>query len=51
MPIRITFVLDNQLSEKLRNIQAKKIRESKDSVSFSEIINAILKIGLENYKR
>ncbi len=39
MSKRITVVLDDELVKKLRNIQSKKIRKSKKSVSFSRVIN------------
>jgi len=39
MPKRITVVLDDELVKKLRNVQSKKIRKSKKSVSFSSVIN------------
>ena len=45
---RITITLDKNLESELRNIQAEKIQTSNKSVSFSEIINGILKEGLKN---
>ena len=45
---RITITLDKNLESELRNIQAEKIQTSNKSVSFSEIINHILKDGLKN---
>ncbi len=45
---RITITLDKNLEVELRNIQAEKIQVGRRSVSFSEIINNILKEGLKN---
>ena len=42
MGIRITIVLDEDLVKKLREKQAKLIKESIKSVSFSSVINQIL---------
>lgn len=36
---RVTIVLDDNVYEKLRKLQAKKIQESAASVSFSSVIN------------
>jgi hypothetical protein len=44
---RITIVLDDVLLKKLRLLQAKKIKESASSVSFSRIVNEILEKGLK----
>ncbi len=44
---RVTITLDNTLESKIRAIQAKKILETKKSVSFSSVINDFLKQGLE----
>jgi hypothetical protein len=43
---RVTIVLDDELIKKLHEIQAKQIKESTGSVSFSEVINETLKKGL-----
>lgn len=40
---RITIVLDDDILEKLRKIQADKIKKSSKSVSFSSVINDKLK--------
>ncbi len=45
---RITITLDKNLESELRNIQAEKIQTSNKSVSFSEIINSVIKNGLKN---
>jgi len=43
MSKRITIVLDDDNIKKLRTIQAKKIKESDKSVSFSRVINDVLR--------
>jgi len=45
---RITITLDKNLESELRNLQAEKIQTENKSVSFSEIINYVLKEGLKN---
>ncbi len=40
---RITVVLDNDLVKKLREKQAKQIKESVKSVSFSRVLNMTLR--------
>jgi len=47
MAKRITIVLDDNLLKKLRLLQAKRIKESASSVSFSSVINQILEKGLK----
>ncbi len=42
MAKRVTIMLDDDLVKKLHEIQAKQIKISKNSVSFSAIINEIL---------
>ncbi len=44
---RVTITLDLRLESKIRNLQAKKISESNKAISFSKIINEILKQGLK----
>jgi hypothetical protein len=43
MSKRVTIVLDDDLLKKLREKQAKLIKESVKSVSFSSVINQILR--------
>ena len=43
MSKRITIVLDDDNIKKLRTIQAKKIKESDKSVSFSRVMNDVLR--------
>ncbi len=46
---RVTITLDVKLDSKIRDIQAKKILETTKSVSFSEVIEEILREGLKAY--
>jgi len=39
MSKRITIILDDDLTSKLRKIQAEQIKKSEDSMSFSQVIN------------
>jgi hypothetical protein len=48
MTNRITIVLDEDVIQKLRNIQAKQIKDTSSSVSFSGIVNETLKKCLKN---
>lgn len=43
MKKRITIMLDDDVAEKLRTIQAKMIQTTSGSVSFSKVINETLK--------
>jgi predicted transcriptional regulator len=43
MAKRITIMLDDDLDKKLRLIQAKAIQSTSSSVSFSSIMNEILR--------
>ncbi|MCA9811363.1 MAG: hypothetical protein KC483_00680 [Nitrosarchaeum sp.] len=47
MAERITIMLDSEIAKKLRNLQAKKLKETSSSVSFSKIVNEILEKGLK----
>jgi hypothetical protein len=44
---RITIVLDDDLVKKLREKQAKLIKETTKSVSFSSVINETLRKGIK----
>ncbi len=44
---RITIVLDDDLVKKLREKQAKLIKESTKSVSFSRVVNDTLRKGIK----
>ena len=43
MAKRITIMLDDDLIKKLRELQAKQIKETTESVSFSAILNETLR--------
>lgn len=47
MAKRITVMIEDEVSKKLRQIQAKMIQTSAESVSYSKLINDILKTGLK----
>ena len=47
MPQRVTFVIEDKLMAKLRNVQAKKLRDSHQSVSFSKLLNDILENSMK----
>ena len=44
---RITIILDDDLLKKLHEIQAKQIKQSAKSVSFSHILNEVLRKSLK----
>jgi len=44
---RITILLDDDLLKKLHEIQAKQIIHSQTYVSFSSVVNEILRKGLK----
>ncbi len=46
---RVTITIDEKLESRIRAIQAKKITESKKSISFSNVINEIIKSGIKNF--
>jgi len=50
MGSRVTIVLSSANSEKLRNLQAKMIKSSSKSVSFSQVLNLVLEEGLKKHK-
>ena len=50
MGVRITVVLDEANVEKLRNLQAKMIKNTAKSVSFSHVLNQIAEEGLKKSK-
>jgi len=47
MAKRLTIMLDDDLAKKLREKQAKLIKESKSSVSFSRVLNEAVRKGLK----
>jgi len=44
---KITIMLEDDLLKKLHEIQGKKIKESKAFVSFSHVINEVLRKSLK----
>jgi len=47
MAKRITIMLEDDLVKKLHEIQAKQIKQSTKSVSFSRVVNEALRKGLK----
>ena len=47
MTKRVTIMIDDDLDKKIRFIQAKLIKETNSSVSFSRVINDTLEKGLK----
>ena len=47
MAERITIMLNSEIAKKLRLLQAKKIKDSSSTVSFSRIVNEVLENGLK----
>jgi len=48
---RITIMLDDDLQKKLRERQAKLIKQSKKSVSFSKVVNLTLSEAVKKSKK
>ncbi len=44
---RITIILDDDLRKKLHEIQAKQIKKTQKSVSFSRVLNEVLHKGFK----
>ena len=47
MARRTTVMIDDDLVKKLRERQAKLIKESTNSVSFSKVLNEVIRKGLK----
>ena len=47
MAKRVTIMIDDDLDKKLRMIQAKMIQTTSESVSYSKVINEMLKKGIQ----
>ncbi len=45
---RISVMVDKELEDKLREIQANMIKKTRKNASFSHVVNAVLKEGLKN---
>lgn len=48
MAKRISIMLDEDLDKKLRLRQAKLIQTSSQSISFSQVLNNVVRSGLQN---
>ena len=48
---RLSVMLDKELEHQLREIQANMIKKSKKNVSFSYVVNLVIKEGLKKKKR
>jgi len=48
---RVTIVFDDELIKKLRIIQSKKLAKSECSVSFSRVVNDLVRDSLKNMKK
>lgn len=46
-PLRVTIMLDADVGKKLRMLQAKRIQNNTGSVSFSRVLNDILRKNLK----
>ena len=44
---RSTIILDEDLRKKLHEIQAKQIKKFEKSVSFSKVVNEVIRKGLK----
>ena len=47
MSKRVTIMLDNDLDKKMRLMQAKMIQTTASSVSFSNVLNTVLRDSLK----
>jgi len=47
MAKRITIMIDDDLDKKLRSIQAKTIQSTTSSVSFSKVLNEVIRTSLK----
>jgi len=47
MPQRITLLVDDELVWKLREIQAKQLKKTHKSVSFSKVVNDAIRRGIK----
>lgn len=44
----VTLIIDDENLKKLRNLQSKTIVQSMNNVSFSRVVNDVLKTGLKH---
>ena len=47
MAKRITIILEDYLLKKLHELQAKQIKQSSKSVSFSRVVNGVLRKSIK----
>ena len=45
---RVCLLIDFEIYKKLRDIQADKIKKTKRSVTFSQTVEDLVKIGIKN---
>jgi len=50
MGVRVTIVMDEENVKNLRGIQAKMLRSSTKSISFSFVLNRVVEEGLKKFK-
>ena len=48
---RITVTIDDNLLKKLREYRAKKIKKNLTGISFSQVVEDLTRIGLNNLKK
>ena len=46
LALRVTIMLDEDLAKKLRLLQAKRLKGSSKSISFSKVLNEVVRKGL-----
>jgi len=49
--IRLSIMLDKENTIKLHGLQAKLIQTTRKNISFSFVINQVIKIGLKQFKK
>ncbi len=50
-PIRLSIMLDQANASVLRSLQAKLIQSTRKNISFSFVINQVVKIGIKQFKK
>ena len=46
LALRVTIMLDEDLAKKLRVLQAKRLKSSNKSISFSKVLNEVVRKDL-----
>ena len=49
--IRLSIMLDKANTSNLRSLQAKLIQSTRKNISFSFVINQVVKIGIKQFKK